>query len=79
MVEELIEGHGLAAESAGEFLGPGIGAVADADAVHAGLLKMQGGQFRHFSGADDEGIVTAHVVEDLLGQFHGGVADGHRA
>ena len=40
---------------------------------------MHGGQLRHLAGPDQHGLFAGHLAEDALGQFHGGVADGHRA
>ena len=71
--------QGPAIELTCQFLTARERTVGHQDLVHTGLEQVGGGQFGHLTGAHQHGLVVLHLAEDALGQFHGGIADGHGA
>ena len=72
--------NGGAAEEAGEAVGDvagaGLGAVGDEERGGTVLDEVSGGEFRHFSCADDEDLLAAEGAEDLASEVDGDRGDG---
>ena len=69
----------LAAESRRQLFRRGQGAVEEHEFGRARLVQVLGRQFPHFARAHHAHGLALEIAQHLLGQFHGRVADAHRA
>ena len=70
--------YGVRAELLGQDTGPLQGAVGHDDTPHALLMQVAGDQGDGFAGTDQQGLATAQVAEDLLGQADRGKRHRYR-
>lgn len=72
------QGQGIGRETRGEGLRMHQRPVGDDHPFHIRLCQMLRRQFDGFAGADQHHAGLVELAEQLPGQFHAGIGDGHR-